>query len=93
MNRRRLKGDGDDAAAALATLYNTLMVAIHLLAPYIPFITENMDQRLALLLPEEERQVVVFCDSSGFVLLLLLVVVLGVNSSLYDSRGRASAAG
>jgi len=58
MNRRRLKGaDGvEDCGQALITLYSVLMTAVHLLSPFIPFITENMYQRLSQLLPAEKRQ-------------------------------------
>jgi isoleucyl-tRNA synthetase len=58
MNRKRLKGDGgvEDCAQALSTLFNTLMTSIHLLSPFIPFMTEHMYQRLSQLLPDSERQ-------------------------------------
>jgi isoleucyl-tRNA synthetase len=58
MNRKRLKGDNgpEDCGLALSTLFNTLMTAIHLMAPFIPFITEHMYQRLSQLLPEQERE-------------------------------------
>jgi isoleucyl-tRNA synthetase len=59
MNRRRLKGDGEspeECGQALATLYSVLMTAVHLMSPFIPFITESMYQRLAQLLPPEKRE-------------------------------------
>ena len=33
------------------------MTAVHLLSPFIPFITESMYQRLAQLLPADKREV------------------------------------
>ena len=60
MNRRRFKGDGDgveDCGQALATLYSVLMTAVHLMSPFIPFITENMYHKLSQLLPEDKREV------------------------------------
>eukprot|EP00995_Heteronema_vittatum_P010705 NODE_621_length_1260_cov_43.581338_g448_i0.p1 GENE.NODE_621_length_1260_cov_43.581338_g448_i0~~NODE_621_length_1260_cov_43.581338_g448_i0.p1 ORF type:complete len:385 (+),score=200.94 NODE_621_length_1260_cov_43.581338_g448_i0:29-1156(+) len=58
MNRRRLKGDGgpEDCGHALATLYTILMTAVHLMAPFTPFMAELLYQRLSQLLPEAERQ-------------------------------------
>jgi len=59
MNRRRLKGDGEspeECGQALAALYSVLMTAVHLMSPFIPFITESMYQRLAQLLPPEKRE-------------------------------------
>jgi len=59
MNRRRFKGDGDgveDCGQALATLYSVLMTAVHLMSPFIPFITENMYHKLSQLLPEDKRE-------------------------------------
>eukprot|EP00668_Euglena_longa_P014268 GGOE01018247.1.p1 GENE.GGOE01018247.1~~GGOE01018247.1.p1 ORF type:complete len:1070 (+),score=313.51 GGOE01018247.1:91-3300(+) len=64
MNRRRLKGDGEgpeDCGQALATLYSVLMTAVHLLSPFIPFITESMYQRLSLLRPEIREESVHYC--------------------------------
>lgn len=59
MNRKRLKGDGEgveDCGQALATLYSVLMTAVHLMSPFIPFITESMYQRLSQVLPEGQRE-------------------------------------
>ncbi|KAG9483419.1 hypothetical protein GDO78_009373 [Eleutherodactylus coqui] len=52
MNRRRLKGEGgtDDCLMALETLFSVLFSMCRLMAPFTPFITEMMFQRLKLLL-------------------------------------------
>ncbi len=49
LNRRRLRGestDTSDSFLALNTLYNVLYVMIRLCAPFIPFLTESMYQRM-----------------------------------------------
>lgn len=51
MNRRRLKGEGGikDCYNALDTLYDVLMAMVRMMAPFTPFLTEYMYQRLRLL--------------------------------------------
>ncbi|XP_073501317.1 isoleucine--tRNA ligase, cytoplasmic [Phyllobates terribilis] len=52
MNRRRLKGESgtDDCLMALETLFSVLFSMCRLMAPFTPFITEMMYQKLKLLL-------------------------------------------
>ncbi|ELT94742.1 hypothetical protein CAPTEDRAFT_226043 [Capitella teleta] len=52
MNRRRLKGTSgrDDCHAALTTLFGVLFSMVKVMAPFIPFLTEHMYQRLRHLL-------------------------------------------
>ncbi|KAI8326453.1 isoleucyl-tRNA synthetase [Martensiomyces pterosporus] len=52
-NRRRLKGENgtEDAVHALNTLYEVLLTICRLMAPFTPFITENMYQTLKEFLP------------------------------------------
>ncbi|KAJ2370338.1 isoleucine--tRNA ligase [Coemansia sp. RSA 2611] len=52
-NRKRLKGDDgvEDATHALNTLYEVLLTMCRLMAPFTPFITENMYQSLKAYLP------------------------------------------
>lgn len=51
MNRRRLKGEGGvkDCYHALNTLYDILNAMVKMMAPFTPFLTEYMYQRLRLL--------------------------------------------
>lgn len=51
MNRRRLKGEGGeiDAFVALTTLYNVIDNIVRMMAPFAPFIAENMYQYMKLL--------------------------------------------
>ncbi|KAJ2402790.1 isoleucine--tRNA ligase [Coemansia sp. RSA 2530] len=53
-NRRRLKGENgtEDAVNALNTLYEVLLTLSRLMAPFTPFLTENMYQSLKGYLPE-----------------------------------------
>ncbi|KAJ2492852.1 isoleucine--tRNA ligase [Coemansia sp. RSA 2050] len=53
-NRRRLKGENgtEDAVDALNTLYEVLLTMSRLMAPFTPFLTENMYQSLKGYLPE-----------------------------------------
>lgn len=48
LNRRRLRGETgpEDSYLALNTLYNVLFVMLRLCAPFIPFLTESMYQRI-----------------------------------------------
>lgn len=50
-NRKRLKGEGgvQDCYHALDTLYNVLLAMVRMMAPFTPFLTEYMYQRLCLL--------------------------------------------
>ncbi|KAM4722099.1 isoleucine--tRNA ligase, cytoplasmic [Rhinophrynus dorsalis] len=52
MNRRRLKGESgtEDCLMALETLFSVLFSMCRLMAPFTPFITEMMYQRLRLLI-------------------------------------------
>ncbi|KAJ1958694.1 isoleucine--tRNA ligase [Linderina pennispora] len=52
-NRKRLKGENgaDDAVHALNTLFEVLFTMCRLMAPFTPFITENMYQTLKDFLP------------------------------------------
>ncbi|KAL1920450.1 uncharacterized protein VTP21DRAFT_827 [Calcarisporiella thermophila] len=52
-NRRRLKGENgaDDAVHALNTLFEVLFTLCRAMAPFTPFITDNMYQTLKLYLP------------------------------------------
>lgn len=51
MNRRRLKGEGGlkDCYSALDTLFDVLIAMSKMMAPFTPFLTEYMYQRLRLL--------------------------------------------
>lgn len=53
MNRRRIKGEGDatDCHQALTTLFSVLYTMVCVNAPFTPFLTEFMFQRLVKLLP------------------------------------------
>lgn len=56
MNRRRLKGEGgiNDCYHALNTLYDVLLAMVKMMAPFTPFLTEYMYQRLRLLNDKSE---------------------------------------
>jgi isoleucyl-tRNA synthetase len=58
-NRRRLKGEFgiDDTKHALNTLFEVLFTLCRGLAPFTPFITDNIYQRLLPLIPERLRAV------------------------------------
>lgn len=53
MNRKRIKGDEGvkDCYNALDTLYDVLLAMVKMMAPFTPFLTEYMYQRLRLLDP------------------------------------------
>ncbi|XP_076173611.1 isoleucyl-tRNA synthetase [Ptiloglossa arizonensis] len=53
MNRKRIKGDGGvtDCQQALNTLFSVLYAMVRINAPFIPFLTEFMYQRLVKVLP------------------------------------------
>jgi isoleucyl-tRNA synthetase len=71
LNRGRLKGRGgpEDAAMALATLYDVLRTLCVLMAPFTPFFTESMFQNLRRAAPAEgpraEPASVHFCEFPG----------------------------
>lgn len=48
LNRKRLRGEtgSDDSYLALNTLYNVQLSMLRLSAPFIPFLTESMYQRI-----------------------------------------------
>ena len=56
-NRRRLKGELgiEDTQRALNTLFEVLYILTRCLAPFTPFITDNIYQRLLPHIPESER--------------------------------------
>lgn len=56
-NRRRLKGDFgiEDTKRALNTLFEVLYILVRCLAPFTPFITDNIYQRLLPHIPAIER--------------------------------------
>ncbi|XP_053324979.1 isoleucine--tRNA ligase, cytoplasmic [Spea bombifrons] len=58
MNRRRLKGESgtDDCLMALETLFSVLFSMCRLMAPFTPFITEMMYQKLRLLIDPASMQ-------------------------------------
>lgn len=62
MNRKRLKGElgVKDCQAALDTLFGVLFDMIRVLAPYTPFLTENMYRTLRQLLPGDSLESVHF---------------------------------
>uniref|UniRef100_A0A1B0D7A9 Isoleucine--tRNA ligase, cytoplasmic n=1 Tax=Phlebotomus papatasi TaxID=29031 RepID=A0A1B0D7A9_PHLPP len=55
LNRRRLKGElgKDDCLISLNTLYDILVTMVKMMAPFTPFLTEFMYQKLKELSPEE----------------------------------------
>ena len=58
LNRKRLRGEtgSEDSYLALNTLYNVLFVMLRLCAPFIPFLTESMYQRIKKYLgPNSEK--------------------------------------
>ena len=56
-NRRRLKGElgSDDTQRALNTLFEVLYILVRCLAPFTPFITDNIYKRLLPYIPKTER--------------------------------------
>lgn len=58
MNKNRLKGDQgeEECELALCTLYHVLFDCCRIMAPFTPFITENMYQNLKVCLPKEEQE-------------------------------------
>ncbi len=56
-NRRRLKGEFgiEDTQRALNTLFEVLYILVRCLAPFTPFITDNIYQRLLPHIPESSR--------------------------------------
>ena len=56
-NRRRLKGEFgiEDTQRALNTLFEVLYILVRALAPFTPFLTDNIYQRLLPHIPESER--------------------------------------
>ncbi|KAL6715172.1 isoleucine--tRNA ligase [Lecanora helva] len=56
-NRRRLKGELgiEDTQRALNTLFEVLYILVRCLAPFTPFITDNIYQRLLPHVPQSER--------------------------------------
>lgn len=55
LNRRRIKGDNgvEDSKVALDVLYDTLLNMTLLMAPFTPFLTENLYQNLVHGLPDD----------------------------------------
>jgi len=58
MNRRRLKGEGGslDCRAALDTLFTVVLTMVRVMAPFTPFLTETMYQKLRLKVPKLKDQ-------------------------------------
>lgn len=58
-NRERLKGKGElgeeDRSHSLNTLFEVLFTLVRALAPFTPFITDNIYKRLAVYIPESQR--------------------------------------
>merc|ERR1719228_2535939 len=54
MNRKRLKGEGGnaDCRAALETLFGVVLTMVRIMAPFTPFLTENMFQQLRKKVPQ-----------------------------------------
>ena len=54
-NRKRLKGEYgiEDTLHALNSLFEVLFVLVRALAPFIPFLTDNIYQRLQQYIPKE----------------------------------------
>ncbi|KAH0548327.1 hypothetical protein KQX54_000747 [Cotesia glomerata] len=57
MNRRRLKGEGGskDCELALRTLFSVIYTMVRINAPFTPFLSEFMYQRLLPLLPKTKN--------------------------------------
>jgi isoleucyl-tRNA synthetase len=55
-NRKRMKGGSgaDDALVALTCLFDVLLNVCKVMAPFTPFLTENMYQNLAKCLPADQ---------------------------------------
>lgn len=59
MNRRRLKGtdkDNEDWGHALSTLFSVLFTVSRVLAPFTPFMAENLYQRIKAIVPAEYQE-------------------------------------
>lgn len=58
MNRRRLKGNttDEDWGFALCTLFQVFISVTRILAPFVPFMSEVVYQRLKGLIPAEQRE-------------------------------------
>ena len=58
LNRKRLRGEtgSEDCYLAINTLYNVLFVMLRLCAPFIPFLTESMYQRIKKYLGENSSK-------------------------------------
>lgn len=57
-NRNRLRGrycTSEEQGQAVSTLYRVMMMFTKIAAPFVPFLTETMYQKLKILLPENER--------------------------------------
>jgi isoleucyl-tRNA synthetase len=65
-NRNRLRGrycTTEEQGQAVSTLYRVMMMFTKIAAPFVPFLTETMYQKLRVLLPEsEQQQSVHLCD-------------------------------
>ncbi|GJN91022.1 hypothetical protein Rhopal_004036-T1 [Rhodotorula paludigena] len=63
-NRRRLKGENglEDTTHALNTLFETLFTLVRTLAPFTPFVTENIYQGLRPFFPADEASLAVGDD-------------------------------
>ncbi len=57
-NRKRLRGetDADDCKLALNTLFDVIFIMNRLCAPFVPFLTESMYQRIKAYIPDAESQ-------------------------------------
>jgi len=56
LNRTRLKGADEEAAAALRVLYEALLSLTRTMAPFTPFFTEFMYRRLRLVHPDRDNE-------------------------------------
>lgn len=58
LNRRRLKGEtgvsSDDSRVAVAALFEVLLTAVCILAPFTPFLSETLYQQLRVSLKETD---------------------------------------
>uniref|UniRef100_A0A0K2TFA5 Isoleucine--tRNA ligase, cytoplasmic n=1 Tax=Lepeophtheirus salmonis TaxID=72036 RepID=A0A0K2TFA5_LEPSM len=72
MNRKRLKGEGnecEDRLAAIETLFSVLLAMVRLFAPYTPFLTERMFQNLRPYICETSDNELKSSDSIHYVML------------------------
>eukprot|EP00331_Platyophrya_macrostoma_P021472 CAMPEP_0176448964 /NCGR_PEP_ID=MMETSP0127-20121128/26150_1 /TAXON_ID=938130 /ORGANISM="Platyophrya macrostoma, Strain WH" /LENGTH=1072 /DNA_ID=CAMNT_0017836121 /DNA_START=163 /DNA_END=3381 /DNA_ORIENTATION=- len=86
MNRRRLKGsdgDNEDWGSALSTLLNVFFTVCRVLAPFTPFMAENLYQRVRSILPEEVRG-----EESVHYLMLPEIDASKFDDALEQSMGR-----